>query len=156
MNTRLALLAVTGALGLCACTEESEAPTVAGTSVPSYVQPGISYDASVDAALVATWFVPTGTYKGDTVRLYPDSLIWGNRGKRNMIKTIVSGNKKRFFANHGIMGWLDSSRTKMDSVKFEYLQSGDTLWMEYQTGLNSGGVLNRSDLYYTHALIRVR
>lgn len=147
------LIATATSMLLCACTEDDDVPTVAGTSVPSYVQPGTAYDLSVESALIGTWRVPVGTYVSDTVRIYPDSLIWG---KRNMIKTILPGKRQRFFANHGTIGWIDSNRTKMDSVRFEYLFSGDTLWVEYQTGFNSGRELNRNDPYYTHPLLRVR
>ena len=114
MKTILGFAFAALSLCLCACDSSTSSGSDSGTS-----------GASVDAAVIGTWKGVSGTGIGDTLTINKDSLTWpGCMG--------VGPNKfgGRFYAKDGKMGLTTGQGTP--GVAYEYLVSGDTLWMEFQ------------------------
>jgi len=101
----------------------------------------------VEDSVLGTWIVLSGQYKGDSVRIVADSLIWGKAPRINMVTSLYPSGRLRFYANGGTMGLADGGKTTTDTVKYEYLKTGDTLWLEIQTGTNAGYGVDRTSLY---------
>jgi len=94
--------------------------------------------ASVDAAVIGTWKGVSGTDVGDTLTINKDSLTWP--GYMGIGPTTLGA---RFYAKDGKMGLTTGQGTP--GVAYEYLISGDTLWMEFQnlSVAPADGVVNR-------------
>jgi len=103
------------ALSLCLCACDSS--TSSSNSDAS--------GASVDAAVIGTWKGVSGTDVGDTLTINKDSLTWP--GYMSIGPTTLGA---RFYAKDGKMGLTTGQGTP--GVAYEYLVSGDTLWMEFQ------------------------
>lgn len=113
------------ALSLCFCACDSSTSS------------GSDSGASVDVAVIGTWKGVSGSGVGDTLTITKDSLTWpGYMG--------IGPNKfgGRFYAKDGKMGLTTGQGTP--GVAYEYLISGDTLWMEFQFTATSDGQIDRS------------
>ena len=84
--------------------------------------------ASVDAAVIGTWKGVSGTDIGDTLTITKDSMaLTSEYGGMSLGPTKLGA---RFYAKDGKMGLTTGQGTP--GVAYEYLVSGDTLWMEFQ------------------------
>lgn len=146
--------ALTGVLLLAGCDTGSTTATTASqgtnSSTTSTGTGGTGATAAgprVEDAVLGTWTVLSGQYQGDTVRIVADSLIWGTAPRINMVTSLYPRGLLRFYANSGTMGVADGGKTTTDTAKYEYLKTGDTLWLEIQTGANGGYGVDRTSLY---------
>jgi hypothetical protein len=115
MNKPLGFAFATLALCLCAC--DSSTSSNSGSS-----------SASVDAAVIGTWKGVAGVSAGDTLTINKDSLsLTSEYGGMGIGPNKFGG---RFYAQDGKMGTTTGQGTP--GVAYEYLISGDTLWMEFQ------------------------
>lgn len=115
MKTILGFAFAALSLSLCAC--DSSTSSDSGSS-----------GASVDAAVIGTWKGVSGTEVGDTLTINKDSLsLTSEYGGMGIGPNKLGG---RFYAQDGKMGITTGQGTP--GVAYEYLISGDTLWMEFQ------------------------
>lgn len=131
--------------------EEAPGPTAPAPAIPAPV-----VLQGVEDTVKGLWRVLAGTYRGDTVRLTADSLVWGSPPKINMVTSLFpTAAGKKLYAAKGLMGLSDGKGAAPDTVRYEYERSGDTLWLEFRTATNPGFGIDRSSLY-AWPLLRVR
>lgn len=117
------------ALSLCLSACDSSTSSDSGSS-----------GATVDATVIGTWKGASGLDVGDTLTITKDSLtLTSEYGGMSLGPTKFGAH---FYAKDGKMGLTTGSGT--DNVSYEYLVSGDTLWMEFQLTASPDGQIDRS------------
>ncbi|MEN9355670.1 MAG: hypothetical protein RL318_2995 [Fibrobacterota bacterium] len=141
MKTKLLLTSLLCA-GLWACDDSSEA-TGSDTSTAGG-------SAKVVDTVIGIWQASNGPWKGDTVRITKDSMDWKHGMGIYPTKLGV-----KFYAFGGNMG--TTTGQGKDGIAYEYLKSGDTLWIEAQNlaDRSPDGKVDRS-LFTSYALLPVR
>lgn len=123
------LLAALLGLGLAACDDDGSATSPSGASA--------SGSLVVDTVL-GTWVSRGGVFDGDTVVITRDSMAF----KRSTAGLYPTKLGVKFYASGGDMGL--TSGQGLSSVYYEYLKSGDTLWLEMQDPSSHDGRVDRS------------
>lgn len=144
MKSSLLLVSALVALSLAAC-DSTGATSPTGTSTG-----GTSRFQVVDT-VIGTWVSTNGVWEGDTVVVSKDSLHW-KHSSGDLCPTKLGA---KFYAYGGNMGLTIGQGP--DNVFYEYLKSGDTLWLEMQNLSDRpyDGRVDRS-LNSTFALLPVR
>lgn len=127
---------------------EGNSSTASGTSCSSG---GTTSRFQVVDTVIGTWVSTNGVWEGDTVVISKDSLHW-KHSSGGLYPTKLGA---KFYAYGGNMGLTIGQGT--DNVFYEYLKSGDTLWLEMQNLSDRpyDGRVDRS-LYSTFALLPLR
>jgi len=145
-------LCLAAAFSLCGC-ESSTGGGGAGDSSTS----AASSRFGVTDSVVGRWKgIPGTSSASDTFSVTKDSLvgIWSVTSG-TVGQTLKPYSDAKFYAHGGRMG-LTNGMTVSDNVTFEYVFSGDTLFVELMGSLAPDGKVDRtaSGAFFTHGWLR--
>ena len=112
----------------------------------------------VSDSLLGRWVGLAGTRgANDTFAISKDSLVgqW-SVGPSGTVRQDLKPHSDVVFYGHGGRMGLTNGMTSQDNVSFEYMFTGETLWVELQGSKREDGLVVRSDTLLTHGWLRRR
>ena len=116
----------------------------------------VSSRFGVTDSVLGRWVGIAGTSSAsDTFLITKDSLsgIWSVGENGTVRQSLFPYSDAKFYAHHGRMG-TTNGMTVEDNVSFEYVFSGDTLFLELMGSLQPNGSVDRGNEWFTHALLK--